>query len=162
MLSLSTRDKVDLNGVINCYRVLNISNQTGKVLYTQCFVALHLHINSTLEINVFDTCIFPRETIPWWKKNPLSALFVGNNLEFKQPDRETELTDYLQTHLENEFHLIQDCKLGNAEDCNSVYQKIVHVYTQCNKAVKVDITPPTMEGCYFTQQPQQVYKFITL
>ena len=108
-------------------------------------------------MNVFDTCIFPREqSNPWWRKIPLSALLTGNNLEFKQPDRGTELFDYLQIHLKKEFHLIRDCKLCDEDDCNSVYQKIVDVYMQCNEAVKVDITQPTREFSYFNEQPQQV------
>ena len=101
------------------------------------------------EMDVFDACIFPRESTSGWK-----TWFLGTQL--KQPNRKNELSDCLESHLETVFKVILNCALTDKSTMELVYQKIMYVCSDFREAKKVDITNPDKEVSYFSQPPHQV------
>ena len=156
MLCLQSKENVDIDHVNNCYRVLRVSNKEGNIVNKFVYYKYSCIITIIYaEMDVFDACIFPREqSASWWKTFPGVGQFFA--IRLKQPNRINELNDCLESHLESEFNLIENCTLANKSTMEFVYQKIMHVYSQFKEAKKVDITDHYREVTYFSQPPHQV------
>ena len=152
MLCLQSKESVDIDHVNKCYRVLRVSNKKGNIVHKFVYYKYSCIITIIyVEMDVFDACIFPREqSASWWK----TLLGVGQLL--KQPNRINELNDCLESHLESDFILVENCTLANKSTMEFVYQKIMDVYSQFKEAKKVDITDHYKEVTYFSQPPHQV------